>query len=102
MSFWQILGRFAVSDTGETLQKVSDTTSVSSDGTTYTKMGSTTVGSDGSVFTQVGSFSTDGSTRMGSTATGIGAVFNDKDEWSNSDSDFARANKRFGLDDDTW
>jgi hypothetical protein len=40
-------------------------------------MGSTTVGSDGSVFTQMGSFSTDGSTRMGSTATGIGAVFND-------------------------
>lgn len=53
MSFWQILGRFAVSDTGETLQKVSDTTSVSSDGATYTKMGSTTVGSDGSVFTQM-------------------------------------------------
>jgi len=76
MSFWQILGRFAVSDTGETLQRVSDTTSVSSDGTTYTKMGSTTVGSDGSVFTEMGSFSTDGSTRMGSTATGIGAVFN--------------------------
>ena len=69
MSFWQILGRFAVSDTGETLQKVSDTTSVSSDGTAYTKMGSTTVGSDGSVFTQMGSFSTDGSTRMGSTGT---------------------------------
>ena len=76
MSFWQILGRLAVSDTGETLQKVSDTTSISSDGTTYTKMGSTTVGSDGSVFTQMGNFSTDGSTRMGSTATGIGAVFN--------------------------
>ena len=76
MSFWQILGRFAVSDTGETLQKVSETTSVSSDGTTYTKMGSTTVGSDGSVFTQMGSFSTDGSTRMGSTSTGLGAVFN--------------------------
>jgi hypothetical protein len=76
MSFWQILGRFAVSDTGETVQKVSDNTSVSSDGTTYTKMGSTTVGSDGSVFTQMGSFSTDGSTRMGCTATGIGAVFN--------------------------
>ena len=79
MSFWQILGRFAVSDTGETLQKLSDTTSVTSDGTTYTKMGSTTVGSDGSVFTQMGSFSSDGSTRMGSTATGLGAVFN-KDE----------------------
>ena len=102
MSFWQILGRFAVSDTGETLQKVSDTTSVSSDGTTYTKMGSTTVGSDGSVFTQMGSFSTDGSTRMSSTATGLGAVFNDRDEWANSGSGFARANKRFGFDDDSW
>ena len=76
MSFWQILGRFAVSDSGETLQKFSDTTSVSSNGTTYTRMGSTTVGSDGSVFTQTGSFSSDGSTRMGSTATGIGGVFN--------------------------
>ena len=79
MSFWQILGRFAVSDSGETLQKVSDTTSVSSDGTTYTKMSSTTVGSDGSVFTQMGSFSTDGSTRMGSTATGIGSSKSRKD-----------------------
>ena len=78
MSFWNIFGKFAVSDTGETIQKVSDTTSISSDGTTYTKMGSTTVGSDGSVFTQMGSFSTDGSTRMGSTSTGIGAVFNDR------------------------
>jgi hypothetical protein len=76
MSFWQILGRFAFSDQGETIHKVSDTTSVSSDGTTYTRMGSTTVGSDGSVFTQTGSFSSDGSTRMGSTATGLGAVFN--------------------------
>ena len=73
-----------MSDTGETLQKVSDTTSVSSDGTTYTKMGSTTVGSDGSVFTQMGSFSTDGSTRMGSTATGLGAVCNDKNNWPNT------------------
>jgi len=96
MSFWQILGRFAVSDTGETLQKVSDTTSVSSDGTTYTKMGSTTVGSDGSVFTQMGNFSTDGSTRMGSTATGLGAVFNDKDDWPNSKAD------KFGMSDDNW
>ena len=102
MSFWQILGRFAVSDTGETLQKVSDTTSVSSDGTTYTKMGSTTVGSDGSVFTQMGSFSTDGSTRMGSTATGLGAVFNEQDDWSNTEIGSSRANKRFGMDDDSF
>ena len=72
MSFWQIFGRLAVSDEGETIQRVSDTTSVSSNGTTYTKMGSITVGSDGSVFTQMGSFSTDGSTRMGSTAMGPG------------------------------
>lgn len=88
MSFWNIFGRFAVSDTGETIQKVSDTTSISSDGTTYTKMGSTTVGSNGSVFTQMGSFSTDGSTSMGSTATGLGAVFNDRRE------------DKFGFDDD--
>ena len=93
MSFWNIFGRYAVSDTGETIRRVSDTTSVSSDGTTYTKMGRTTVGSDGSVFTQTGSFSTDGSTRMGSTATGLGAVFNERRE------------DRFGFDkndDDKW
>lgn len=76
MSIWQILGRLAVSDQGETIQKVSDTTSVSSGGITYTRMGSNTVGSDGSVFTQMGSFSSDGSNRMGNTATGRGAVFN--------------------------
>ena len=96
MSFWQILGRFAVSDSGETLQKVSDTTSVSSDGTTYTKMGSTTFGSDGSVFTQMGSFRPDGSTRLGSSATGLGAVFDDKDDWPNSKAD------KFGMSDDNW
>lgn len=93
MSFWNIFGNFAVSEKGETIQKVSDTTSISSDGTTYTKMGSTTVGSDGSIFTKMGSFSTDGSTRMGNTATGLGAVFNDGKE------------DRFGfksLDDDKW
>jgi hypothetical protein len=96
MSFWQILGRLAVSDSGETLQKISNNTTVSSDGTTYTKLGSTTVGSDGSMFTQMGSFSTDGSTRMGSTATGLGAVFNDKDDWPNSKVD------KFGMSDDNW
>ena len=93
MSLWNIFGKFAVSDTGESIQKVSDTTSISSDGTTYITMGRTTVGSDGSLFTQTGSFSTDGSTRMGSTATGLGAVFNDPKE------------DRFGFDkndDDKW
>jgi hypothetical protein len=79
MSFWQILGRLAMSREGEAIQRASDTTSVSSDGTTYTRMGSTTVGSDGSSFTQMGNFSTDGSTRIGNTATGLGAVFNDED-----------------------
>jgi len=54
------------------------------------------VGSDGSMFTQMGSFSTDGSTRMGSTATGLGAVFNKPDDWPNS-----KANK-FCMDDDNW
>ena len=80
MSFWQILGGLAVSDSGETIHRVSDTTSVSSDGTTYTRMGSSTVGSDGSFFTQIGSFSSDGSTRMGSSAPGLGVVFN-KPDW---------------------
>ena len=102
MSFWQILGRLAVSDTGESIQKLSDTTSVSSDGTTYTKMGTTTVGSDGSVFTQMGSFSTDGSTRMGSTATGIGAVFNERDDWPNPRIESSHSPKRFGSDNDEW
>lgn len=79
MSIWQIVGNYATSDHGETIHRVSDTTSVSSDGTTYTRMGSSTVGSDGSLFTQMGSFSSDGSTRMGSSATGLGAVFNKQD-----------------------
>jgi len=64
--------------TPDTYTKFSDTTSISSDGTTYTKMGNTTICSDGSVFTQMGSFSTDGSTRMGNAATGLGAVFNER------------------------
>jgi hypothetical protein len=79
MSFWNIFGNLAVSDEGKTIQKVSDTFSVSSDGVTYTTMGSFTTGSDGSSFTKMGSFSSDGSTRMGNTATGLGAVFNDDD-----------------------
>jgi len=81
MSFWQIMGRLAVSSDGRTINKVNETTSVSDDGTTYTRVGLTTVGSDGSLFTQVGSFSSDGSSRMGNTATGLGAVFNKKDTW---------------------
>ena len=75
MAFWQIFGKSAVSDQGETIQRLGDSTSVSSRGTVFSHMGSTTVGSDGSVFTQTGSFSSDGSTKMGSTATGLGAVF---------------------------
>ena len=92
MSFWQILGRLAVSDGGETIQRISDTTSISSDGTTFNRMGSTTVGSDGSMFTQMGSFSTDGSTRMGSTTTGRGALFGDRSD----------PFKRLGSDDSGW
>jgi len=96
MSFWQILGRLAVSSNGETIQQVSDNTSVSSYGITYTRTGSTTAGSDGSMFTQLVNFSTDGSTRMGSTATGLGAVFNKPDDWPNSKAD------KFGMGDDNW
>jgi hypothetical protein len=75
MSLWQILGNFAFSDTGENVHKISDSVSISTDGTSYTTMGLTTVGSDGSVFVQQGVFCSDGSTRMGSVATGLGSVF---------------------------
>ena len=81
MAFWQIFGKSAVSDQGETIQRLGDSNSISSKGAVFSHMGSTTLGSDGSVFTQTGSFSSDGSSRMGSTATGLGAVFNKKDEW---------------------
>ena len=81
MAFWQIFGKSAVSSEGETIQRLGDSTSVSSKGTVFTNMGSTTVGSDGSVFTQTDSFSSDGSSRMGDTATGLGAVFNKKEKW---------------------
>jgi hypothetical protein len=74
MSFWIILGKMAVSDAGTTIQKLSDTFSISSAGVTYTTMGNTTTGSDGSIFTKMGSFSSDGSIRMGNSATGLGAV----------------------------
>ncbi len=69
MSFWQILGKFAFSDKGETLLKLSDTTSISSDGTSYT--------------------------RMGSSATGLGAVFNDPSD----DFGVASGKSRRGFDD---
>lgn len=81
MSFWNILGKMAVSDDGTTIQKLSDTFSVSSDGVTYTTMGNFTTGSDGSTFTKMSAFSSDGSTRMGSTTTGLGAVFDGDDEF---------------------
>ena len=80
MSFWQILGRLAISNDGETIQRVSDETFVSNTGVANTQMRPTTVGTDGSVFTQMGSHSSDGSTRMGNTATGLGAVFNDRED----------------------
>ena len=94
MSYWQIFGKSAVSDQGETIQRLDDSTSVSSKGTIFNHMGSTTVGSDGSVFTQTGSFSSDGSSRMGNTATGIGAVFSNPRE----NSEFNSSNFRYDLD----
>ena len=79
MSTWNIWGAFAVSNTGETIQKVSDDFAVSSTGVTYSKVGDYTVGSDGSSFTNMGDYSSDGSARLGDFATGLGAVFNSKD-----------------------
>ena len=79
MSFWDILRGLAVSDKGEIITHLSDNISVSSNGTTYTRVGDNTYGSDGSFFTKMGAFSSDGSVRMGNTSTGVGAVFNDPD-----------------------
>jgi hypothetical protein len=91
MSFWNIFGNMAVSDKGETITRLSDSTSVSSTGITYTQVGNMTVGSDGSSYTQMGNLSTDGSVRMGSSATGRGALFTEKQD----------ALKKFGMDDDS-
>ena len=79
MSFWNLLRGLAVSDKGEIITHVSDNISVSSNGTTYTRVGDSTYGSDGSFFTKMGPFSSDGSVRMGNTSTGLGAVFTDLD-----------------------
>lgn len=80
MSTWNILGAFAVSNTGETIQKVSEDFAISSTGVTYSKVGDYTVGSDGSCFTNMGDFSSDGSARIGDFTTGLGALFNGKGE----------------------
>jgi hypothetical protein len=77
--------------------------SVSSTGVTYTQTGNMTVGSDGSNFTQMGSFSTDGSVRMGSSATGRGALFNSRPDGTDDLSSGTRSDQRFGWDnDDKW
>ncbi len=75
MSIWPNLNNFVKFHTSETDHKVSDCISICTNGTSYTTLGLTTVGSDGSVFIQQGSFSSDDSTRMGSVAIGLGAVF---------------------------
>ncbi len=85
-----------MSSDGESIHRVSNFTSVSSNGTTYSRMGSTTVGSDGSTFTQMGNSSSDGSTRMVSSATELGAVFNKQDYWTNP-----KTNK-LDVADDNW
>ena len=93
MSFWNIFGNMAVSDKGETITRLSKEMSVSSEGVTYTKMGNMTYGSDGSSFDQIGGFSSDGSTRMGSMATGTGAMFNESSDEHRQSS---------WLDDGSW
>lgn len=93
MSFWNIFGNMAVSDKGETITRLSKDMSISSEGVTYTKMGNMTCGSDGSSYNQIGSFSSDGSTRMGSIATGKGALFSESSD---------EHQKSRGLDDSNW
>ena len=79
MSNWTIFGNLAISDTGETIQKISDTMSISSSGVIYQQLGNMMLDCHGSSYQQMGdTFSSDGSTRMGSFTTGLGAVFNKK------------------------
>ena len=101
MSFWNIFGNTAVSEKGETITRLSKSMSVSSEGVTYTRMGNMTYGSDGSSFDQVGSFSSDGSTRLGSMATGKGALFNSRQDDPGQLSTGSRSDQCFGIDDDS-
>ena len=43
MSFWNLLGQVAVSDKGETIQKVGENSYISSTGTSYKRMDGLTV-----------------------------------------------------------
>ncbi len=97
MGIWNIFGRFATSDEGETIQKVSDTTSVSSNGIVYTTIGPFTHGSDGSEYNQLGCFSSDGNSRMGNTTTGLGAVFI-KSQRNEDKGDFSKGLNKQGDD----
>ena len=74
MTTLPILNHFADHRTREAVHKVSECISICTKGTSYTTLGLTTVGSDGSVFIQQGCFGSDDTTRMGSVATGLGAV----------------------------
>ena len=100
MGVFSLIGNMAVSDKGETITKVSNSMSVSSTGVTYNTVGHMTYGSDGSSYTQLGSFSTDGSVRMGSSATGLGALFNNRRDDTGLSSLSSRSGLRFGCDDD--
>jgi hypothetical protein len=94
MSFWQIFGKTAVSDQGETIQRLNDFTSVSNKGIDFSHLGCTTIGSDGSVFTQMGNLSSDGSSRIDSTATELGAESDNRQE----DSKFNSVILQYHLD----
>ena len=76
MAIWKFFSGFASTDLKDKSHKISETLSISTNGTTYITLGLTTVGSDGSLFIQQGAFCSDGSTYMGSVATGLGESLN--------------------------
>lgn len=49
MSFWRIFDRFALTDKGAVINKVSTGTYLAADGTVFTQQGSQITGSDGSL-----------------------------------------------------
>lgn len=81
MSFWQIFKNFGTNEKGDVINRVSDNTFISANGTTYTQIGNNVIGSNGSHFVQVGG---DMEKRSGGISGGFDAQ---PETWLRTDSD---------------
>jgi hypothetical protein len=80
MSFWRIFDRFAVTDKGGIINKVSEGTYVSSDGKVFTQTGSVISGSDGSLFSIIDGSGMDERNTIGQMAIKTSTGFGDEDD----------------------